>query len=195
MRWANVPDRARELAYAQIFGGGLEARDIALRLRIPVGDFESEGDRFGVDAVGAADHRRILELKCPAFEHFGQALQVARDQRRCLLDEQCLRSIDHVVRGETVVEPAGVRAHDLGHGRGEGDDVMFDLGFDLEDAFNAEIGARMDGLCGIFRHDARGSQRFGGSDFDREPGAETVLIAPDASHLGPGVAWDHGDFS
>ena len=187
--------RARELAYAQIFGGGLEARDVALRLRIPVGDFESEGDGFGVDAVGAADHRRVFELPCPAFEHFGETLQVAGDQRRGLLNEQRLRRIDHIVRGEAVVEPAGVRANDLGHGRGEGDDVMFDLGFNLEDAVNAEVGARVNGLGGFFRHDAGGGERFGRGDFDRQPGAEAVLVAPDASHLGPGIAWDHEGFS
>src|SRR5208283_4096401 len=26
-------------------------------------------------------------------------------------------------------------------------------------------------------------------------GAEAIFVAPDASHLGPGIAWDHGDLS
>ncbi len=93
------------------------------------------------------------------------------------------------------MKPARVRANDFGHRRGEGDDVVFDLGFNLEDAFNVEIGARADRLGCVFRHNAGGGQRFGGGDFDRQPGAEAVLIAPDASHLGPGIAWDHGAFS
>src|SRR5262249_54778243 len=33
---------------------------------------------------------------------------------------------------------------------------------------------------------------FRGGDFDSEPGTETVLIAPDAGHLRPGIARDHG---
>ena len=93
------------------------------------------------------------------------------------------------------MEPAGVRADDFGDGGGEGDDVVLDLGFDLEDAVNVEVGACVDRLGGIFRHDAGGGQRFGRGDFDRQPGAEAVLIAPDASHLGPGIAWDHGALS
>ena len=148
-----------------------------------------------MDAVGAADHRRVFEFPGPAFEHLGETLEVAGDQRRGLLDEQRLRRIDHIVRGQAVVEPARVRAYDLGHRRGEGDDVVLDLGFDLEDAVDVEVGARADCLGGIFRHDAGGGQRFGRGDFDREPGAEAVFVAPDASHLGPGIAWDHGDFS
>ena len=145
--------------------------------------------------MGAPDHRRVLELERPAFEHLGQKLQVACDQRRGLLNEQRLRRIHHIVRGEAIVEPAGVRAHDLGHRRGEGDDVVFDLGFNLEDAVNAEVGTRVDRLGGFFRHDAGGGQSFGRGDFDRKPGAEAVFVAPDASHLGPRIAWDHGALS
>ena len=54
------------------------------------------------------------------------------------------------------MEPASVRAHDLGHCGREGDDVVFDLGFNLEDAVHAEVGARVNRLGGFFRHDAGG---------------------------------------
>ena len=83
-------DRAGKLAHAQIFGGGLEARDIALRLRIPVGDFESEGDGLGVDAVGPPDHGSVFELPRATFEHIGEPLQVARNQREaCWMSNAC----------------------------------------------------------------------------------------------------------
>jgi len=36
------------------------------------------------------------------------------------------------------MEPAGMRADDFGHCRGEGNDVVLDLGFNLEDAVNIE---------------------------------------------------------
>jgi hypothetical protein len=187
--------RARELAHSQIFGGGLEALDVALRLRIPVGDFESKGDGFGVNAVSAPDHRRVFELPGPAFEHLGKTVEIARNQNGRLLDEQRLRRIDHIVRGQAIVEPAGVRANDLGHCRRKGDDVVFDLGFNLENAVNAEVSARVDRLGRFFGHDAGGGERFGCGDFDCQPGAEAVFVAPDASHLGPGIAWDQGAFS
>src|SRR5450631_3342804 len=142
--------RARELSYPHIFGRGHEARDVALRLGIPVSDFESEGDGLGVNAVSAADHWSIFKLPGAAFENFGEALQVLRDYLRRLADEQGLRGIDHVVGGESVVEPAGVRADDFRYGGGESDDVVADLGFDLVDAFDAEVGAFADGVGGVF---------------------------------------------
>ena len=50
--------------------------------------------------------RRVLELPGAALQHFGESLQVVGDDRRGLLDQQGLRGIDHVVRGQAVVEPA-----------------------------------------------------------------------------------------
>ncbi len=62
------------------------------------------------------------------------------------------------------MEPARVRTDDLGHGSGEGDYVMLDLGFNFEDAFNLEGGARADRLGGVFRHNAGGGEGFGRGD-------------------------------
>ena len=75
-------DGAGELADAHVFGGGLEAGDVALHLGIPVGELEAEGDGLGVDAVGAADHGGVFELPGAAFEDFGEALQILRDDLR-----------------------------------------------------------------------------------------------------------------
>ena len=109
-----------------------------------------------------------------------------------LADEQGLRGVDDVVGGESVVEPAGMRADDFGDGGGEGDDVVADLGFDLVDALDAEVGALADGVGGVFGDEAGFGEGLGGGDFDGEPGAEAVFVAPDAGHLGAGVARDHG---
>ena len=68
-------DRAGELSDAHVFGGGHEARDVALRFGIPVGELESEGDGLGVDAVRASDHGRVFELPGAALEHVGEALR------------------------------------------------------------------------------------------------------------------------
>ena len=93
------------------------------------------------------------------------------------------------------MEPAGVRADDFGDGGGEGDDVVADFGFDLVDAFDAEVGALADRLGGFFGDEAGLGEGFGGGDFDGQPGAEAVFVAPDAGHLGPGIARDHGGVS
>ena len=134
----------------EIFGGGLKADDVALCFGIPVGDFESESDGFGVDAVGSADHGSVFELPSAAFEDFGETEKISGDERRSLLNEEGLRGIDDVVRGQSVVKPAGVRADDFGDGSGEGDDIVFDFGFDLEDAIDIDIGAGTMALAASF---------------------------------------------
>ncbi|SPE28460.1 hypothetical protein SBA2_40023 [Acidobacteriia bacterium SbA2] len=90
------------------------------------------------------------------------------------------------------MEPAGVWADDFGDGRGEGDDVVANFGFDFVDALDAEVGALADGVGGVHGDEAGFGKGLGGGDFDGQPGAEAVFIAPDAGHLGAGVARDHG---
>src|SRR5277367_3968516 len=186
---------SREFSNPQVFRSGFEARDVALCFGIPVGHLESESDGLGVDAVCPPDHRRVLELERPPFQHFGQSIKVGRNQGRSLLNQQRLRRIDHIVRSEAVVEPAGVRTYDFGDGGGEGDDVVFDLRLDFKNAFDIERRALADRFGSIFWHNTRGGECFGGGNFDSEPGAEAIFVAPDTSHFGPGIAWNHGDFS
>ena len=111
---------------------------------------------------------------------------------RCLLDEQSLGSVDDVVRSQAVVEPAGVRTDNFSDGGSESDDVVANFGFDLCNAGDVEVGAFANGAGGVLGDHACFCQSFGGGDFNSEPGAETILIAPDAAHVGTGVAWDQG---
>ena len=150
VRWAKIPTAPENFPDAHVFRRGHEARDVALRFRIPVGELEAEGDGLGVDAVGAADHGSVFELPGAAFEDFGKALEVVRDDLRGLADEQGLRGVDDVVGGQTVVEPAGVRADDFRDRGGEGDYVVPDLGLDFVDAFDAEVGALAMALAASF---------------------------------------------
>jgi hypothetical protein len=140
----------------------------------------------------APDHGRVLEFPGTALEHIGKSLKILRNDLRCLANEQRLRGIDDIVRGQTVVKPAGVWSDDLGNGRGEGNDVVADFRFDLVDTLNPEVGALFDCFGGVFRNQAGFSQGFGGCDFDGKPGAEAVFVAPDAGHFRPGIARDHG---
>ena len=61
--------RAGELAHAHVFGRRVKADQVALHLGVPVEQLEAEGRRLGVDAVGAADGGRVLELDGAALEH------------------------------------------------------------------------------------------------------------------------------
>ena len=48
-------------------------RGVAAIFGVPVRDFQAEGDRLGVNAVRAADFRRVLEFPGALFEHFAEA--------------------------------------------------------------------------------------------------------------------------
>jgi len=50
--------------------GFAEARDVALVLREPVGDLQSEGNRLGVNAMSAPDLRSHAELVSAQIEDF-----------------------------------------------------------------------------------------------------------------------------
>jgi len=59
---AEAADRAGDLADAQVFGGGVEAAQVASHLGEPEQQLHAEGGGLGVDAVRAADGGRVLEL-------------------------------------------------------------------------------------------------------------------------------------
>jgi len=80
-RCAKVPTAPENLPNAQVFTGGLETRDVALRLGIPVCNLEAERDWFGVDAVRPTDHGCVFELPGAAFEHVREPIQIAGDQQ------------------------------------------------------------------------------------------------------------------
>src|ERR1700722_1343232 len=94
--------RPRKLTHSQILSRGLKANDIALRLRVPVRYFETKRDGLSMNAMRPPNHRSVLELKCPALQHLRQPIEINRNQRRRLLDQQCLRRIDYVVRRKSI---------------------------------------------------------------------------------------------
>ena len=109
----------------------------------------------------------------------------------CLI-EQRLGRIDHIVGGESVMQPAGFGSDFFGYRRGEGNDVVLHLRFDLVDAVEVEVALFANDDSRGLRHQSGFGQRFRGRQFDFKPGAELVLVAPDMPHLGPGIACDQG---
>ena len=104
-------DRSGELADANLLRGCVETSEVALHLGIPVEQLESEGGGLGVDPVRAADDGGVLELEGPLAEHLGEAQQVFAQDGRCCLELQSLSGVDHVGRGESVMQPARLRPH------------------------------------------------------------------------------------
>ena len=149
---AKRADGSGEFAHPEIFGGGVEAGEVALHLGVPEEEFEAEGAGFGVDAVGAADDGGVLELDGAFFEGFGEGDDAGTDDGGGFFELQGLCGIDDVGGGEAVMEPAGVfgGVDVLGYGGGEGDDVVLDLSFDFVDAIDGEGSAIANGVgCGL----------------------------------------------
>src|SRR5579859_5059254 len=79
---AEGADRPGELADAQVFGGGVEAGEVALHLRVPKQKLQAEGRGLGVDAVGTADDGSVLELQGPLLQRFRERYDPGADDGR-----------------------------------------------------------------------------------------------------------------
>ena len=190
-RCENVPTAPESLPTRMVSAGALDARAVPLQLRVPQGQLQPEGHGLGVDAVGAPDHGRVLELVGAVAQDREQGVHVLEDQVAGLAHEHGQRGVHHVRRGQAVVQPAALGPHALRHVRDEGDDVVLDLLLDGVDPGDVEAGLLLDGGQGLRGDDAALGQHLGGGDLHLEPGGEPVLVGPDPGHLRPGVARDH----
>ena len=134
-------------------------------------------------AVRSADLRVCLNSQRAPRAVSDATFEIGHDQGGRLTELQRLRRIDNVVRGEPVVQPARLRADELGDGRGESDHVVTDFGFDFVNAFQTEIGALADDAGGIFGDDAGLGKRVGGGKLDGQPLADILSNTP--RHVSP----------
>ena len=97
----------------------------ALHLEGPQAQDHAEGDGLGVHAVGAADHDRVAVLERPALQDPAQRLRVSSASSAAGRPQlQGQPGVEHVRRGQAVVDVLGGLAHVLGHAADEGDDVV-----------------------------------------------------------------------
>src|SRR5205085_9125789 len=79
----------------------------------------------------------------------------------------------------------------LRHRGGKCDNVVLNLSLDLPYAFHVKATALTDGAGCFRRHQAGFGQSVAGGDLHLQPLPEAVFVAPDPSHLRPGVSRDH----
>ena len=189
-----IADGSGNFAEGNFPGSLAKAVDVALIFGEPVGDFEAEGDGLGVNAVGAADLRGVLEFVGAQVEDLAEEDEVAFDDAGSVAEEECLRGVDDVIGGHAIVEPTrgGRIADGFTDGHSEGDDVVFDLGFDFVDASDVDSGAGTQNGGGFARDLAGFGEGVGGGELDIEPFLVAVGVAPDAAHLLTGITWNHG---
>ena len=192
---AEGADGAGELADAEVFGGGVEAGEVALHLGVPEEELEAEGGGFGVDAVGAADGRGVLELEGTAEEDLHEPGDAVGDEGGRLGEGEGLRGVDDIGGGEAVVKPAGGVAAGGGHvfcdGLGEGEDVVTGLLFDGVDAIDGEGGLFAEDAGGFEGDNAGFGEGVCGGELYGEPVLEFRFFRPDFSHLRACITGNH----
>ena len=183
--------RAADLADRRAHGGQTHALEVAADLERPDAELHAEGDRFGVDAVGAADLHGVAELEGAPLEHLAQRDEVALEQLAGALDLQRQRRVEHVAAGHAVVDVLAGVADVLGHVGEEGDDVVVGGLLDLVDAGDVERGLGLDLVDRVAGDLAEPVPGLHGGDLHVEPGLHPGLVGPDRAHLRERVALDH----
>src|ERR1043166_938873 len=109
-----------------------EAFPGASELVIHQRQLESEGGRFGVDAVTAADAGRVQLLPGAPRDDLSQLRHVREQEVRALDHLHGERSVDDVAAGEAEMKPAtGGVIDSFGDGGGEGDHVVVERLFEF----------------------------------------------------------------
>jgi hypothetical protein len=190
-----VADGAGHFSDSEIAGGVAESREVAAIGVKPIREFQAESNGLGVNAVSAADLRRVLKFARASFENFAKTHKIVLHLARGFANQKRLRSIHNIVGSEAVMQPArgGGIADGFTDGHRECDDVMPHAGFEFGDARD-DCGIHASTLTNRIgrgtRHNAALGERFGGGEFDFEPVPELAFFAPDAAHLFARVSRD-----
>ncbi len=153
--------------------------------------------------MGTADAERLLLLEGTPLADLAELLAVIKQDVGCLHELIAERRIAEVGACHAVMDPPRrLRLPfrhilvDVGaHVRQEGDDIVVRDGLDCIDLFLVEVGMVADPL-GLFLRYAGLSDlgmRLAGQDFDLLPDGILVLEGEDMSHLGAGIAVNHGN--
>ena len=189
-------DRARELADAHSFEGAVDAGAIPLERERPAGELEPERRRLGVDSVRAPDRDRVAMLLGPGDDRREGALDALQHEGSGLPDLQRQRSVQHVRRGQAVVEPAALLAQLLRDRVDERGDVVMRARLDLRHPLGTRrYRPRPDRGDRLRRHDPRLGPPLERRQLDVEPPAQLRLVRPDRRHGRAGVARNHSSES
>ena len=184
--------RPRDRADADGLARPGQPLDVALELGEPAGGLEAERDRLGVDAVRAADHRRVAMLEREAPDDLDETRQLALDDAGRVAQHDRGGRVQHVRARQPVVQPAALGPEPLGDRSQEGDDVVLRLPLDLPRSLRVDLaGLVPDALEVGPRHDAGLGQRLERQHLDPQPQLELVPLPEDLAQLRQRVSIDH----
>ena len=186
-------DRPGYLAHGDDFLGFGKPVQVAPHLFHPERQLQTEGDRLGMDAVGAAYHERIFMLDGALRQDGGELFDIL-DQDIGGFDQlQAGGGIHDIGRGQAEVDVAGLLAEAFGHRAEESGHIMVGLFEDFLHALEVALGQLYlgDGLAG---DDADLRPGIADGDFHIQPLVEFVFVRPYPFHFGPGIPLNHSSF-
>jgi hypothetical protein len=187
-----LPDGPRQLADPESLDRPSDALAVPVDRERPAGELEPEGHRLGVHAVRAAHADRLSVFLCPVRHDLERTVQPVQDQCASLLDGQRQRCVEHIGRGQPVVEPAPVVAQRSRHEIDERRDVVTGLPLPPTDLVRRRHAGRLANPGDdVGRHGPDRGPPLERRELDLEHPLELPLVRPDPGHGGPGVASDH----
>ena len=145
-----------------------------------------------MDSVAPPDRRGELMLPRPPLDRFEQPVHVLDEEVGGAGELDREASVEHVRAGHPLVEEARLRPDMLGDVGEEGDHVVLHLRFDRIDPLDLERAPLPHGGGGFLGDDPKLGHRVHRVGLDLEPDPEAGLGRPDAGHLRPRIAGDHG---
>ena len=184
-------DRTRNLAGGDLAARRREPGAVAGEFGIVARKLEAEARRLGMDAVTAADDRRVFVLDGASLQRQEQRLETV-EQQVCGGGELDRKSgVEHIARGHALMDETRFRANMFGEVCEKGDDVVPGLALERVDALEVERAALADRARRALGDDAQCRLRVAGMGLDLEPDPEPVLRRPDPRHFGAAIARDH----
>ena len=184
-------DGSREGADADAFAGLLEPFDGAAKFVIHERHLEAEGDRLGVDAVGAPDHRGELVFVRFLGDGGAERFEVFQEHPARFVHLDGERGVEDIRRGHPLVNPARGGPDVAGDVLQERDDVVIGAQFDFLDFGQFEAGFLADNGGVLFGDHADLGLRFASENLDFQPDFVFVLLVPEGAHLWKGITVDH----
>ena len=160
---------------------------LARQLGVPQRQLQAEGHQLGVDAVRAADHRRVPVLVGARLDRRRRAPPGSsrmRSQASTICSACAVSTTSDEVRPKCSQRADGPDV--LGHRRREGDHVVLRGLLDLVDAGDVERALRAQVARRFGRHDAGVGHRFGGRQLHLRARSRSGAAR---SRCGPSRGW------
>src|SRR6185436_19457315 len=127
----------------------LQSFPVAAHFVVPEREGQTESCRFGVNAMRAANLRRVLKLKRAHLERLQQSVDFFKQQIAGFAQQQGVGGVDDIRRRQSVMNEARGVADVFSQVGSEGDDVVVRGLLDFTNALRRKLRARFDLIEGF----------------------------------------------